>query len=246
MNVILYTIASPWIGWGLPSSTGTKYPFPLHELTNYMVHSPRQTVPPVKKLPAFHDRSQQPASCHSPEPDSLDSCPPIVLHSRTILILSYYHGIGPPSGLFLWGFPTKTLHAGLFSTIRVICTTLSCSFTILHWKWSWFLRDDGTYLPDYTASNPIRQQSSICLYVTCYYIFLLTICILESSLLCDFTHRRFGTTYRSYLTESLEDSIDRLFRNVDNYLSTLRKIAQEWRSQTHGGGSFKLRTFNAS
>ena len=78
--------------------------------------------------------------------------------------------------------------------------------------------------------------------------------LIVSSLFWNFTQhrlvvidRRFGTIYRSHLQGSsslltLENGTDRLSRNVGNYQSTLRKIAEELTSHLCRGGSLKSRT----
>jgi hypothetical protein len=58
----------------------------------------------------------------------------------------------------------------------------------------------------------------------------------------EVTYRCFETACQGRLT--LEDGADRLFRNVANYQSTLRKISEERRSHLHRGGETCLRHAN--
>jgi len=57
--------------------------------------------------------SQVPATCHWAS--SIQSIPPHPTYWRSILILSSHLRLCLPSGLFLSGFPTKTLYTSLFS-----------------------------------------------------------------------------------------------------------------------------------
>jgi len=62
--------------------------------------------------------SQVPATCLYPEPDHFSPCPhPIPL--SYILILSSRNCLGHLCGLFLSGFPTKTMYTLLLTPLRV-------------------------------------------------------------------------------------------------------------------------------
>jgi hypothetical protein len=50
---------------------------------------------------------------------------------RSILLLSFHLRVGLPSGLFSFGFPTKTLYAFLFSPCMLHAMTISSSLTWL-------------------------------------------------------------------------------------------------------------------
>jgi hypothetical protein len=65
--------------------------------------------------------SQVPATCPYTEPYWSSPYPPHPTSWRFILILSSHLRLVLPSGLFHSGFPTKTLHTLLFSTIRATC-----------------------------------------------------------------------------------------------------------------------------
>ena len=51
----------------------------------------------------------------------IQSIPPHPTSWRSVLILSYHLRLGLPSGLFLSGFPTKTLYTPLVSHIHATC-----------------------------------------------------------------------------------------------------------------------------
>ena len=73
---------------------------------------------PESSLP----HSQVTATCPYPESYWSSPCPPNPTSWRSILILSSHLRLVLPSGLFHSGFPTKTLHTLLFSTIRATCS----------------------------------------------------------------------------------------------------------------------------
>ena len=79
----------------------------------------------VKKFPYFTEpenslpHSQASANCLYPEP--AQSRYPHPTSWRSVLILSTHLHLGLPSGLFLSGFPTKTLYTLLSSPIRATC-----------------------------------------------------------------------------------------------------------------------------
>ena len=77
----------------------------------------------VKKFPAFHGTRRSitafkvPATCLCSQPNQSSLCPHQTTW-RSILTLSFHIRLGLPSGLFLSGFPKKTLYATLISPIR--------------------------------------------------------------------------------------------------------------------------------
>ena len=81
----------------------------------------------VKKFPAFHGTPRFITALTSVRHLSLSWASPIQSiypHStswRSILILSTHLRPGLPSGIFPSGFPTKTLHTPLSSSIRAAC-----------------------------------------------------------------------------------------------------------------------------
>jgi hypothetical protein len=60
---------------------------------------------------------------------SIQSIPPHPISLRSILILSSYLRLGPPSGLFPYGFPTKFLYAFHFSPFMLHVLPISSSLT---------------------------------------------------------------------------------------------------------------------
>ena len=99
-------------------------------LTYSMVQSPSwtanwfaasQEIPRISRNPKFHYRSHKrpPLSLSWARP--IQSIYPHPSSWRSILILSTHLRLGLPSGLFLSGFPTKTLCAPLSSPIRATC-----------------------------------------------------------------------------------------------------------------------------
>ena len=81
----------------------------------------------VKKFPAFYGTRRFITSFKSTHhlslswASSFQSILPRPSSWRTNLILSYHLRLGLPSGLFLSGFPTKTLYTTLLFTIRATC-----------------------------------------------------------------------------------------------------------------------------
>ena len=81
----------------------------------------------VKKFPAFYGTRRFITTLTSVRHLSLSWANPIQsiyphpTSWRSILILSTHLRLGLPSGLFLSGFPTKTLYAPLSSPIRATC-----------------------------------------------------------------------------------------------------------------------------
>ena len=81
----------------------------------------------VKKFPAFYGTRRFITALTNLRHPSLSWASPIqsiYLHPtscRSILILSTHLHVGLPSGLFLSGFPTKTLYTPLSSPIRATC-----------------------------------------------------------------------------------------------------------------------------
>ena len=81
----------------------------------------------VKKFPAFHGTRRFITATTSVRHLSLSwaspiqSIYPLSTSSRSILILSTHLRLGLPSGLFPFGFPTKTLYTPLSSRIRATC-----------------------------------------------------------------------------------------------------------------------------
>ena len=83
----------------------------------------------VKKFPAFYGTRKFITALTSIRHLSLSWANPIQstyphpTSWRSILILSTYLRLGPPSGLFPSGFPTKILYTPLSSPIRATCPT---------------------------------------------------------------------------------------------------------------------------
>ena len=81
----------------------------------------------VKKFPAFHGTQRFITALTSFRHMSLSwvspiqSIFPLPTSWRSILILSTHLRLGLPSGLFPFGFPTKTLYTPLSSPIRATC-----------------------------------------------------------------------------------------------------------------------------
>ena len=81
----------------------------------------------VNKFPAFHGTRRFITALTSVRHLSLSWASPIQsiyahrISQRSILMLSTHLRLGLPSGLFPSGFPTKTLHTPLSSSIRATC-----------------------------------------------------------------------------------------------------------------------------
>ena len=80
--------------------------------------SSSQEIPHILWNPKVHYRS------HKCLPTSIQSIPPHPTSWRSILILSCHLSLGLPSGLFLSGFPIKTLYMPLLSPIGTCPTHL--------------------------------------------------------------------------------------------------------------------------
>ena len=65
--------------------------------------------------------SYEPATRPSSEPYRSNPCPPRPTTWRSILILYSHLRLCLPSGLFPWGFPTRTLWTPLLSSISATC-----------------------------------------------------------------------------------------------------------------------------
>ena len=93
---------------------------------------------PFKKFPAFHGTwsfiTTFTSACHLSLSwaRSIQSMPPHPTYWRSMLILSTHLCLGLPSGLFLSGFPTKTLYTPLLSPIQVTC---SVHLILLDYLW---------------------------------------------------------------------------------------------------------------
>jgi hypothetical protein len=88
----------------------------IHETKCYVTNS-------VSKEPeGSSSHSQQLAAGPYPEPVEYNPHTPKPISLRSILIPSYHLRLGLPSGLYPFGFPTKTLYTFLSFPMRATCT----------------------------------------------------------------------------------------------------------------------------
>jgi hypothetical protein len=147
-----------------------------HGLTNSMEKILEQSVVTqfVTNFPAFYGTRRfiaiytshtlvpvqsQMSSIHTPP------CMPL----NSILILYYHLHTGPPSGLFVSGFPTKFSHLFLISTMRATCpVNLILRGPVQHFATSWFLSVKTCQLP---AQPPNWGTTPCRLYANVYSIY---------------------------------------------------------------------------
>jgi len=112
--------------------------------------------------------------------------PPHSTSWRSILILSFHLFLGPPSGVFLSGLPTKTLYSHLLSPIRA---TWPANFILLYFSHP-FLH--SIFCPLFRISsltkiNCLSEKSKFYFVFTQYYIPLLS----SPFVFCFFIHANF-------------------------------------------------------
>jgi len=120
----------------------------------------------VKKFPAFHGTRRFITALTSVRhlyltwASPIQSIYPLPTSWRSILILSTHLRLGLPSGLFLSGFPTKTLHTTLSSPIRATCPAQLILLDFYH-KSQYWVRSTNHLAPRYAVSSiaPLPRPS---------------------------------------------------------------------------------------
>jgi hypothetical protein len=73
--------------------------------------------------------SHEPCTFYYPDTDKFGPQHPTLFLLSSILTLSSHIHLGPPSGLFLFGFPTKIIHACPFALMPATCPANQSSVT---------------------------------------------------------------------------------------------------------------------